>query len=227
MSSNERPVTLITGCSSGIGLLCAIELARAGFRVFATMRNVARRAALDKAAAAAGVELTVLPLDVTIPASVAAAVADVRAQAGDIDVLVNNAGIAIAGFAEDLSLAELREQMETSFFGLVTATQAVLPQMRQRHSGRIINISSISGRLALPGLAAYCAAKFAVEGYSEALRFELAPHGVLVSLVEPGCFKTELYDVNRRIAKRTQDPASPHRAAFLRGEAALQKVLDL
>jgi NAD(P)-dependent dehydrogenase (short-subunit alcohol dehydrogenase family) len=99
--------------------------------------------------------------------------------------------------------------------------------MRERGSGRIINISSISGRLALPGLAAYCAAKFAVEGYSEALRFEVAPHGVLVSLVEPGCFKTELYDVNRRVATRTQDPASPHHAAFLRGEAALQKVLDL
>jgi NAD(P)-dependent dehydrogenase (short-subunit alcohol dehydrogenase family) len=225
--TESKPVTLITGTSSGIGLLCAVALARAGFRVFASMRNLDRRGALDAAAREAGVELTVLPLDVTAPETISAAVDQVQREAGPIDVLVNNAGISMGGFAEDVSLSELRDLMETNFFGLVATTQAVFPAMRARRSGRILNMSSISGRMALPGLSSYCAAKFAVEGYSEALRYEALPHGVWVSLIEPGCFKTPLYDVNRRTAARALEPTSPHRAAFTRGEQALERILEL
>jgi NAD(P)-dependent dehydrogenase (short-subunit alcohol dehydrogenase family) len=224
---NPSPVTLVTGCSSGIGLLCAVELARAGFRVFASMRNPQRRGPLDEAARAANVALEVLALDVTVPESIAAAVEEVRRAAGPIDVLVNNAGVTLGGFAEDVSASELRALMETNFFGLVATTQAVFPQMRARRSGRIINMSSISGRMALPGLSSYCAAKFAVEGYSEALRYEALPHGVWISLVEPGCFKTPMYDVNRNIAARALEASSPHRAAFVRAEQSLQRILDL
>jgi NAD(P)-dependent dehydrogenase (short-subunit alcohol dehydrogenase family) len=207
-------VALVTGTSSGFGLLASVELLREGFRVFATMRDTGKSGPLLAAARAAGVSaaLEVLPLDVTQPSSIAAAVDEVGARAGRIDVLVNNAGVGMIGFFEDTSLDELRAVMETNFFGLVAVTQAVVPGMRGRRKGRIINVSSVNGRLAPPGSSAYAASKFALEGMSEALRLELLEHGVYVILVEPGMFRTEITGGNRRVAARAADEASPYRA---------------
>jgi len=196
---------LITGCSSGFGLLAAVELARAGFRVFASMRNLAKSSALEAALAQAGVSAELLQLDVTDTASMELAVA----AAGPVDALVNNAGYGLLGFAEDVSVDELREQFETNFFGLVTLTKAFIPSMRQRRSGRIIQVSSLNGCVGIPTLSAYCSSKFAVEGWSEALRHELLPYGVYVVLVEPGTFKTEVF-ASRRRAAALDDGTSPH-----------------
>jgi NAD(P)-dependent dehydrogenase (short-subunit alcohol dehydrogenase family) len=205
-----QKVALVTGASSGFGLLAAVELGRRGLRVFASMRDLKRAERLDEQAREASVTVDKVQLDVTSEASLTAAIAEVERRAGRIDVLVNNAGFGMGGFFEDVALAELREQFETNFFGLVALTKAVVPGMRERRSGCIINVSSIGGRVALPGMSAYCASKFAVEGLSESLRHELRPFGVHVVLVEPGTFKTDIFDRNRRVAARMNDPASPY-----------------
>src|SRR5688572_3980715 len=208
-SSSKRPdVALITGASSGFGLLTAVELARAGLRVFASMRDPSRDDRLRAALAEARVEAAVVQLDVTDPGSIMRAVEEVERAAGRIDVIVNNAGYGLGGAVEDLTMGELREQFETNFFGLVAVTKAVLPGMRERRHGRIINVSSVSGRVAFPGVAAYSASKFAVEGFSESMRHELLPFEVYVSLVEPGTFRTDIFDRNRRVAARASDPSS-------------------
>jgi NAD(P)-dependent dehydrogenase (short-subunit alcohol dehydrogenase family) len=213
---------LLTGCSSGFGLVSAVELARRGFRVYATMRDLERRAPLDAAAQAAGVHLSVLPLDVTSSESVAGAVEAVMSAAGSIDLVVSNAGYGLGGFVEDLTLEELREQFETNFFGAVSLTKAVLPAMRSRGTGRLIFVSSLNGLMGFPGLAAYCASKFALEGFAESLRWETLPDGIYVSLIEPGSFPTAIFGTNRRIAAAASDPASPH---YARGRKLEAEVL--
>lgn len=201
---------LITGCSSGFGLKCAVTLARHGFQVFASMRDLGKRGPLDAALAAAGAKAEILALDVTSEVSIAAAVGAALERAGRIDALVNNAGFGIGGFIEDLSMDEYRHQMETNFFGLVAVTKAVLPHMRRRRSGRIVNVSSIGGRTANAVLSAYNASKFAVEGFSESLAFEGSLFGVKTILIEPGTFKTEIFDANRQVAAAARSPASPY-----------------
>ena len=226
-SSAAGKVALLSGCSSGFGLLASVELARAGFRVYASMRDLGKRGRLDQAAREAGAAVEVVALDVTRGESIAQAVAEVERAAGPIDVLVNNAGYGIGGFIEELEVDELREQFETNFFGLVALTKAVLPGMRGRGSGRVINVSSIAGRVALPGLGAYCASKFAVEGFSESLRYEAMGDGIQVSLVEPGSFKTDIFYGNRRLARRAKDPASPHFEKAQRMEKMVDKMLEM
>jgi len=201
---------VITGCSSGFGLLAAVAAARAGWKVYATMRDPGKRGRLDAALSAAGVAAEVLTLDVTDEASVAAAIAEVIRRDGHLDALVNNAGFGIGGYVEDMSLDEFRRQFETNFFGLVAVTKAVLPHMRAARKGRIVNISSIGGRTANAVLSAYNAAKYAVEGFSESLAFEAGMFGVQIVLIEPGTFKTEIFEANRRVAARAGDPASPY-----------------
>jgi len=196
-----KPVALVTGTSSGFGLLTAVELARTCHQVFATMRDPARAAPLLEAAARLGVEVTVLPLDVRDPGSIAACVAEVLHRAGRIDVLVNNAGIAIGGFFEDQSAAEIREQFETNVFGAMEVTRAVLPSMRAARSGKVITVSSFGGRMGTPGLGPYCATKFALEGFAESLRHELRALGVQVALVEPGTYGTQAFFSNKRVAR--------------------------
>ncbi len=159
MAKNMAEKTaVITGCSSGIGLVTAVELGRRGFRVIATMRDLARRAALDEASRAAGVaqQLDVRRLDVTETATMPAFVDRVMADYGRVDTLVNNAGIVFAGFAEDLRLEELRQQMETNFFGQVALTQAVLPIMRAQRSGHVVMVSSDNGRAGSPVVGVLC-----------------------------------------------------------------------
>jgi NAD(P)-dependent dehydrogenase (short-subunit alcohol dehydrogenase family) len=205
--------------------LSSVELARRGHRVFATLRDLEKAGPLREAAARAGVTLEVLALDVTRPDSIAHAIEEVLARVGRIDVLVNNAGFGMGGFLEDVSLEELREQFETNFFGLVAMTKAVLPAMREQRHGKIVNVSSISGRLAAPGLSAYCASKWAVEGISESLRHELRQHGIWVTLIEPGTFKTDIQGKNRRIAARALDPSSPNYQAMQAGMRVIDKML--
>ena len=239
-------VALVTGSSSGFGLLSCVELARRGLHVFASMRDLERSGRLDAAMAAAGVRCDKVQLDVTDPGSIASAMDAIRqtvagrarddARAGDdpentgelgvVDVLVNNAGYALAGMIEDVSLDELREQMETNLFGAVAVAKAVIPGMRERRRGRIINISSASGRVGQPGLGAYAASKFALEGLSESLRHELLPHGVYVVLIEPGMFRTDIFDRNRRVAARTFEPTSPNYDLSLRMKAAIEGRLE-
>jgi NAD(P)-dependent dehydrogenase (short-subunit alcohol dehydrogenase family) len=212
---------LVTGASSGFGLLASIELARAGLRVFAGVRDPARQGALVDAARAAGVSVEVLPLDVTRAEAVDAA----AAATDPLAVLVNNAGVGLGGFAEDVGDDELRRIFETNFFGAVALTKAVLPAMRAQGRGRIINITSINGRFAPPGLSAYAATKFALEGWSESLYWELLPHGIQVVLVEPGTFKTDIFTRNRALARRSQDPASPNFGAGKRLEEYVNRVV--
>jgi NAD(P)-dependent dehydrogenase (short-subunit alcohol dehydrogenase family) len=208
MSENREKVALITGTSSGIGLLAAIDLAKAGFRVVATMRDLSRNARLLQAAAEAGVSdrIAVKRLDITEFDSLAASIAEIVGEFGRLDVLVNNAGYALGGFAEDIQLDELRGQFETNFFGHVALTRAVLPIMRAQQAssevgGHIIMISSISGLVSNPVTSSYSASKHALEGWSESLRLETRALGIHVVLVEPGAYDTDIWERNVRIGK--------------------------
>lgn len=205
-------VAFITGTSSGFGLLTAVVLAGKGYKVVATMRDLSKREALLHEAARAGVDADALietvRLDVTDSEEAARVVADAIARYGAIDVLVNNAGFALGGFVEEVPLEDWRQQMETNFFGLIAVTKAVLPSMRERGNGTIVNIGSVSGRIAFPGYAPYAASKFAVEGFSESLRHEMAPFGVRVVLVEPGAYRTAIW--GKGIAAIRTSEASPY-----------------
>ena len=173
-------VVLITGCSSGIGEATARRLLARGHTVYATAR---RPETLTELAAAGA---TTLALDVTDEESMVSAVKEVEAAHGAVGALVNNAGYGLQGPIEETPLDEVRRQLETNFFGLVRLTQLVLPAMRDAKQGRIVNVSSMGGRLALPGGAFYHASKWAVEAYSDVLRLEVGPFGVKVSIIEPG-----------------------------------------
>jgi NAD(P)-dependent dehydrogenase (short-subunit alcohol dehydrogenase family) len=183
MSARKEKTALVTGASSGIGRATAAALVRAGYTVFGTSRRVASK----------GPEgVTMLICDVTDEASVEAAVKAVIAQAGRIDLLVNNAGIGMAGAAEEFSTEEAKAHFDVNLFGVMRVTRAVLPTMRAQRAGRIINISSVYGLIPGPFLAPYVAAKFAVEGYSESVDHELRPDGIRVVLVEPAYTNTAI-----------------------------------
>ena len=177
-------VVLVTGCSSGIGRATAELLAGAGFAVFATARRPETLEDLKQAGC------RTLPLDVTDEATMTHAVSTVSESHGGVDVLVNNAGYAEYGPVEELTVEALRGQLETNVVGLTRLAQLVLPGMRSKKWGRIINISSVGGKVTFPGGAYYHASKYAVEAISDALRFEVRPFGVAVSLIEPGAIKT-------------------------------------
>jgi NAD(P)-dependent dehydrogenase (short-subunit alcohol dehydrogenase family) len=212
MALADRKTALITGASSGFGLLTTVTLAKRGWRVLATMRDLARREKLEAAARAAGVldRIEFLALDVTDAEQIAALAATIAARPGPLDAIVNNAGFAMAGFAEDVTDAELRQQFETNFFGAAAVTRAFLPQLRRQGAGHIVMVSSISGRMGFPGISSYCASKFALEGWAETLRLELKPLGIQVVLVEPGSFETDIWTRNATISSRTLDANSPN-----------------
>lgn len=180
---------LVTGCSSGIGFATALELGGAGHLVLATMRNLERAPELEETAANEKMRIKVLPLDVDSDESVSACF---KAIAEPIDVLVNNAGIEIHGSVEELPMSSMIAVMNTNCFGAVRCIKAVLPQMRERRSGCIVNVSSISGRIAHSPLSAYCASKFALEAFSEALAGEVKPFNIRVALIEPGIQDTRM-----------------------------------
>jgi NAD(P)-dependent dehydrogenase (short-subunit alcohol dehydrogenase family) len=210
---SDQKVAVITGSSSGIGLLTAIEFARNGYRVVATMRDLERIGRLEEAAQKAGVrdKLDLRRLDVTEFDSLPGAIEAIVRNHGRIDVLVNNAGFSVAGFGEDLKLSEIRHQFETNFFGNVAMSKAVLPVMRKQKSGHIIQVASVAGRLGQPLLGAYCSSKFALEGFSESLRVETHSLGIRVVLVEPGAFDTDIWTRNVVVGEGALDPSSPNK----------------
>ena len=181
----------------------------------ATMRKLERRGYLDQAIAAAGgsfgSKVEVRQLDVTELDRIPVVVGDIVRDHGRIDVLVNNAGFAVGGFAEDVELDELRLQMETNFFGQVAMTKAVIPTMRAQPSGHIIMVSSISGLVSTPVVSSYSASKHALEGWSESLRIELRALGIKVVLVEPGRFKTDIWTRNVLVSRGATADTSPNR----------------
>ncbi|MFD4143894.1 SDR family oxidoreductase [Streptomyces sp. NPDC058572] len=183
-------VVLITGTSSGIGLAAAVAAAQAGWRTVATLRDTGRADALRKAAAEAGVELDIRQLDVTDEASVTAAIDGVIADHGRLDAVVNNAGAGHLGTLENESVDDVRQVMEVNFFGVLHVSKAALPHLRAA-GGRLITVTSVGGIIGQPFNEAYCAAKFAVEGYMESLAPVAAKLGVSVSVVEPGAVATE------------------------------------
>jgi NAD(P)-dependent dehydrogenase (short-subunit alcohol dehydrogenase family) len=202
----DQKVAIVTGVSSGIGRETATLLARRGYRVFGTVRPTSAVTELP------GVET--VPLDVRDDQAPADLTRHVLASAGRIDVLVNNAGYAVAGSAEETSVLQARAQFETNFFGVVRMTQAVLPSMRARRAGRIVNVSSVLGLVPAPFLSVYAASKHAVEGYSESLDHEVRPFGVRVSLVEPGFTRTKL-GANLELADTPLGAYAPRRARVL------------
>lgn len=204
-------VVLVTGCRSGFGKLIAETAARRGHVVYAGFRRLVD--AEPFAEAWAGLPIRPVALDVTSAADREAVVKKIVVEAGRIDGLVNNAGIAMGGFLETIDEDEIRKVFETNVFGLWALTKAVLPTMRAQKHGVVVNISSMSGRMAFPGLGVYASSKFALEGMSEAWRHELRPFGIRVVLVEPGAFKTDIFGRNRTIGRRAGEEG-PYKALF-------------
>jgi short-subunit dehydrogenase len=208
----DSKTILITGATAGIGRAAALSLARAGHVVIATGRRTDALRALQAEAAKDRAHVHVLTLDVTKADSIAAAKAEVDRITGGrgLDALVNNAGYGLVGPLEAIGDADLRAQFETNVFGLVAMTRAFLPQMRDRGEGRVVNVGSVGGKVTFPFMGAYNATKYAVESLSDALRLELAPFGVRVSLIEPGAIHTEFNDVAMAsMAKYAATPYAP------------------
>lgn len=215
-------VALITGCSSGIGYETALMLARNGYHTFATMRNVKKSNSILKTSEEENLPLKVLELDVNDVRSIERAISQVKNEAKRIDILINNAGYGLVGFFEDLSLDEIRNQFETNFFGVLNITKKVIPIMRSQKSGIIINISSGAGQVGFPGISAYVSTKFAVEGFSESLTYELSPFGIKVIIIEPGVIKTNFFN-NCTISEQSAKNGSPYSSSVNK----LQKDIDM
>ncbi len=207
---DNQKVILITGCSSGFGLLTAVRLAAQGHFVWATMRDLSKKQPLENELAKRQAQAFIRELDVTKPSTIKNVVEEIQERHFHIDVLINNAGYGIGGFFEDLSDEEIRAQMEINFFGVQNVCREVIPLMRKRSQGKIINISSIAGQVASPCLGAYNASKWALEGFSESLYFELALFGISVVLVEPGSYPTNIFTQNAHYAKNFNNTQSPY-----------------
>jgi len=192
--SQQGKVAVVTGSSSGIGFETSLLLARKGFYTYATMRNLNKSQKINDVVEKENLPLKVLQLDVTYDKSVKDAIRQITGESSRIDVLVNNAGYGVMGAVEDLSLDEFKSQFETNFFGVIRVTKEVIPIMRNQGNGNIINISSIGGKIGLPLNSAYISSKFAIEGLSESMRYELEQFGIDVILIEPGVVKTNFFE---------------------------------
>lgn len=201
---------MVTGSSSGIGFETSLLLARNGYHTYVTMRNLDKSKAITNLKQKEKLSLEVLQLDVTSDESVKEAIHKITNKQERIDVLVNNAGYALVGPFEELSIEEFKEQFETNVFGVIRVTQAVLPIMRRQRNGTIVNISSIAGKIGFPLTSAYTSSKFALEGLSESIAYEIEQFGIKVILIEPGVIKTN-FNNNLKIGKRvTIDSNSPY-----------------
>jgi NAD(P)-dependent dehydrogenase (short-subunit alcohol dehydrogenase family) len=223
-SSSNNKVAVVTGSSSGIGYETALMLSRNGFLTYATMRNLNKSENLKSTAARENLPIRITKLDVTDDVSVKNAVQTMSSETGRINVLVNNAGYVLDGAFEDLSMDEIKAQYETNVFGLIRTTQAVLPVMRKQKSGIIVNISSVAGKLGYPGGSAYISTKFAVEGLSESMSYELEPFGVKVIIIEPGVIRTNIFN-SVVVAKKSQDPNSPYSKMTQAIASAFEKMM--
>ena len=217
-SNNNKPnreitdhVAVVTGSSSGIGFEIALMLARSGFHTYATMRNLEKSKKITEIANTQKLPLQVVQLDVNDDISVKNAIDKiVAAENKRIDVLVNNAGYGLFGPLADTSIEEIKAQFETNFFGVIRVAQQVLPVMRKQNSGgTIVNISSVGGRIGVPVLSAYQSTKFALEGLSESMSYELEPFGIRVVIIEPGFIRTNIINSSTS-AEKALDPKSPY-----------------
>jgi len=201
-------IALVTGSSSGIGFETALALARENYFTFASMRNTDKAGTIQEIAKKENLNLEVIELDVDKEESIKSAVKKIQEQKGRIDVLVNNAGYGLFGCVEDITMQELKAQFETNFFGVVRLIQEISPIMRKTGSGIIVNVSSIAGRIGFPGTPAYISSKFALEGLSECMRYELSPFGIKTIIIEPGVIKTDFFS-SMKVAKGKPD--SPYK----------------
>ena len=230
-SNNNKPngeitrVAVVTGSSSGIGFETSLMLARNGFQTYATMRDPDKGENTKSIATKENLPIHIEQLDVTDNKSVTNAIQAIVSKANRIDVLVNNAGYALTGAFEDLAIEEIKAQYETNLFGLIRTTQAVLPIMRKQKSGTIVNISSGAGRFGYAGASAYISTKFAVEGLSESMSYELEPFGIKVILVEPGVIRTNVFK-NIVTAKKSQNPNSPYSQIMQKMSTSFEHMLE-
>jgi NAD(P)-dependent dehydrogenase (short-subunit alcohol dehydrogenase family) len=218
-------VAVVTGSSSGIGFKTALTLARNGFQTYATMRNIAKSKNIKSIATKENLPIHIEQLDVTDNKSVTNAIQAIVSKADRIDVLVNNAGYALTSAFEDLAIEEIKAQYETNLFGLIRTSQAVLPIMRKQKSGVIVNISSGAGRFGYPGGSAYVSTKFAVEGLSESMAYEIEPFGIKVILIEPGVIKTNIAN-GMVVAKKSQNPNSPYFQIMQKMSTSFEHMLE-
>jgi NAD(P)-dependent dehydrogenase (short-subunit alcohol dehydrogenase family) len=206
----EPKVALVTGSSSGIGFETAILLARSGYHTYASLRNIKKSKKITDMADKENLSLQFVELDVNNDNSVKDAIDKIVGEKNRIDVLVNNAGYGLFGSLEDMSLEEIKSQFETNFFGVIRVIQNSLPIMRkQQGGGFIVNISSVGGRMSVPVLSAYNSTKFALEGMSESLSYELEPFGIRVVIIEPGFIRTNIMN-SSILSKKSQVPNSPY-----------------
>jgi NAD(P)-dependent dehydrogenase (short-subunit alcohol dehydrogenase family) len=209
---DRQKVAIVTGSSSGIGYATSLLLARKGFYTYASVRNIDKSASLHSIADAERLPLKLIQLEVTDDSSVKGALEKIILEKGRIDVLVNSAGYGLFGAFEDLSVDEIKAQFETNFFGIIRVTQHVLPIMRDQQNGSggvIVNVSSVNGHIAFPVISAYVATKFALEGMSESIAYELEPFGIKVILIEPGAIGSNFMK-GSVLPKRALDPKSPY-----------------
>jgi NAD(P)-dependent dehydrogenase (short-subunit alcohol dehydrogenase family) len=224
--NNQRAlVAVVTGSTGGIGLATSLALARNGYLTYATMRNLAKGDSVQSVADKQHLPIRVVQLDVTDENSIKSAIQSILSQTGRIDLLVNNAGYGLTGALEDIGIDEIKAQYETNLYGVIRVTQAVLPIMRKQGSGRIINISSGAGRFGFPGGSAYVSSKFALEGLSESMAYELEQFGIKTVLIEPGFVRTNFGD-NMVIAQKAQDPNSPYSQMMQMMSSIRDKMLE-
>jgi NAD(P)-dependent dehydrogenase (short-subunit alcohol dehydrogenase family) len=223
----QQKVAIVTGSSSGIGYATSLLLARNGFHTYATMRNIGRSADVQEIAYKERLPLEVIQLDVNDDASIRDSIEKVESENERIDVLVNNAGYGLVGAFEDLSVEEIKSQFETNFFGVIRLTQQILPIMRKQKSGTIVNISSGAGRIGFPGMSAYVSSKFALEGLSESMSYELEPFGIKVVIIEPGVIRTN-FKKNSVMSKKSLDNSSisPYSSIIQKIDSSISSMVE-
>ena len=207
-------VAIVTGTSSGIGFETAVALAKEGYHTFATMRDTSKGAELESVIKKENLSIEIIKLDVDDEKAIQSVIDQIIQKAGRVDVLVNNAGYGQFGCTEDVTVEEFRKQFETNFFSIVKLIQGVSPIMRKQNSGVIVNISSVVGRMGLPGSPAYISTKFALEGLTECLRYELGQFGVKLTLIEPGVIKTNFFD-SMKVPQTNADPKYKQMTDFM------------
>src|SRR6188472_482483 len=222
----QKNAALVTGSSSGIGFETSLLLARTGFHTYASMRNLEKSKNITEIANTEKLPLQVVQLDVNDGRSVKDAIDKIVAEKDRIDVLVNNAGYGLFGSLEDISIEEVKAQFETNFFGVIRVTQQVLPVMRKQNGGgTIVNVSSVGGRIGVPVLSAYQSTKFALEGLSESMAYELEPFRIRVVIIEPGFIRTNIINSSTS-AKKALDPKSPYFSLMQKVENHFKSMME-
>ena len=221
----EKKVAIITGSSSGIGFETSVILARNGFHTYAAVRNLDKSQPLIDIAKKDGLSIQAIELDVSNDKSVKDAINRVLSENKRIDVVVNNAGYALVGSFEEMSMDEIKNQFETNFFGAIRVIQAILPSMRNQRNGRIVNLSSMGGRMAIPLDSAYHGTKFALEGLSESLQYEVEQFGIKIIIIEPGAIKSNFFN-NLKMASKAQRPDSPYTQMMQKLNAGFSFILE-